>query len=104
NLQQPRALGVEEIGRRYRGRITFESLADIQATLPTADPARIAADAAALAEHWMTPKGGFVFSDYGDDAAIGATPEAKLAMYEAFSKVSGEVYGRPLPPPVLPAR
>ena len=39
NLQQPRALGIEEMGRLYRGRIAFESLCDIQATLPTGDKA-----------------------------------------------------------------
>jgi hypothetical protein len=103
NLQQPRALGIEEIGERYRGQIVFESLADIQATLPSGRPARIAADAEALAEHWMSPEGGFVFSDYGDDRAIGASPGAKMVMYRAFSRVSEEVYGNPLPEPVVPA-
>ena len=99
NLQQPRALGIEEIGRRYRGKITFESLADIQASLPTGRADLIEADARALAQHWMLPEGGFVFSDYGDGAAIGADPEAKLTMYRAFSRVSEELYGAPLPEP-----
>lgn len=97
NLQQPRALGIEEMGSRYRGKITFESLSDIQATLPTDDTARIAADADALAKHWMLPEGGFVFSDYGDGQAIGASEHAKTAMYESFSRVSESVYGKPLP-------
>ncbi|MFW6303918.1 MAG: uroporphyrinogen decarboxylase family protein [Candidatus Sumerlaeota bacterium] len=97
NLQQPRALGIEAIGRRYRERIGFESLSDIQATLPTGDRARIEADARALAEHWMSPKGGFVFSDYGDSRAIGTTDDSKYAMYEAFSRVSQKIYGKPLP-------
>jgi hypothetical protein len=99
NLQQPRALGISEIGRRYRGRITFESLSDIQASLPTGDPRVIAADAQALAEHWMSARGGFVLSDYGDGAAIGAGPEAKMIMYRAFSDVSRALYGGPLPEP-----
>ncbi|MBD3242730.1 MAG: hypothetical protein GF331_19215 [Chitinivibrionales bacterium] len=97
NLQQPRALGIDEMGRRYRGKITFESLADIQATLPSADLSRIEADARALAEHWMLPEGGFVFSDYGDGGAIGASEKAKTIMYEAFSRVSADLYGKPLP-------
>ena len=99
NLQQPRALGIEEIGRRYRGKIAFESLADIQATLPTGKPELVEADAWALAEHWMMPEGGFVFSDYGDDAAIGAAGDMKKTMYRAFSKVSEDLYGNPLPEP-----
>ena len=99
NLQQPRALGIEEIGRRYRGRITFESLADIQATLPSGSRERIREDARALGEHWMLPAGGFILSDYGDGRAIGAEPEAKLTMYREFSEVSKRIYGRPLPEP-----
>ncbi len=100
NLQQPRALGIEEIGERYRGRITFESLSDIQASLPSHDASRIESDATALAQHWMTREGGFVFSDYGDGRAIGADPDAKMTMYRAFSRVSEDLYGNPLPEPI----
>jgi hypothetical protein len=99
NLQQPRGLGIEDIGQRYRGRIAFESLADIQATLPRGDAESISADAQALGEYWMSPSGGFVFSDYGDGRAIGATTETKVIMYRAFSQVSLELYGSPLPEP-----
>ena len=100
NLQQPRALGIEEIGRRYRGRIAFDSLADIQATLPTGDRAKVDEDVAALMEHWATPEGGFVFSDYGDDTAIGVKdPTIKRHMYERFSQASERLYGEPLPEP-----
>jgi hypothetical protein len=98
NLQQPRALGIEEMGRRYSGRITFESLADIQSTLPSGSQAQIAADAEALMRHWARPDGGFVFSDYGDGEAIGVTnPKTKPAMYEEFSRLSEKVYGERLP-------
>ncbi len=103
NLQQPRALGIPEIGERYRGRIAFESLADIQATLPTGDAGRIRRDARELAEHWMTSAGGFILGDYGDSAAIGARQESKVIMYEAFSEVSEDIYGEPLPPLPVPA-
>ncbi len=97
NLQQPRALGIEEMGARYRGKITFESLSDIQASLPSGDPEKIVADSRLLEQHWMLREGGFVFSDYGDGQAIGAPLEAKRTMYEAFSDVSKELYGKPLP-------
>ncbi len=97
NLQQPRALGIEEIGRRYQGKLAFESLSDIQATLPSGDSSRIEADAHDLAHNWMLPTGGFIFSDYGDGRAIGVEPKAKITMYNAFSRVSEDMYGRPLP-------
>jgi hypothetical protein len=104
NLQQPRALGIEEIGRRYRGRIAFESLADIQHTLPTNDRKRVEEDVAALMAHWASPEGGFILSDYGDDAAIGVTdPGIKRYMYEVFSAYSEQLYGQPLPEPQVGA-
>ncbi len=84
NLQQPRNLGIEEIGRRYRGRICFESLCDIQTTLPRGNPQEIREEAAFLLEQWATPEGGFILSDYGDDEPIGVSLEAKRIMFEAF--------------------
>jgi hypothetical protein len=84
NLQQPRNLGIEEIGRRYRGRICFESLCDIQATLPRGDAHDIREEAALLLDRWATADGGFVLSDYGDGTAIGVPEETKRVMLDAF--------------------
>ncbi len=99
NLQQPRALGIRKLGERYAGRIAFQSLADIQATLPTGDRVQVAQDAAMLMAHWARPEGGFVFSDYGGDAAIGVRDvHLKRFMYDQFSQLSAQLYGEPLPP------
>lgn len=84
NLQQPRALGIKEIGKQFAGRICFESLCDIQATLPFADADEIRAEARLLLEHWATPQGGFVLSDYGDGEAIGVPLWKKEVMLNAF--------------------
>jgi len=84
NLQQPRNLGIEEIGRHYAGRICFQSLCDIQMTLPWKDADAIRAEVDLLLEHWMTPEGGFVLTDYGDGAAIGVPIEKKRIMLQAF--------------------
>ena len=84
NLQQPRALGIEEVGKQYAGRICFESLCDIQATLPYADADEIRAEARLLLQHWSTPAGGFVLSDYGDGQAIGVPLWKKEVMLQAF--------------------
>jgi len=86
NLQQPRALGIEEIGRRFAGRICFESLCDIQATLPFKGAEEIRAEARLLLEHWATPEGGFILSDYGDGEAIGVPLWKKEAMLDAFQE------------------
>ncbi len=84
NLQQPRALGIDEIGDRYAGRICFESLCDIQATLPFEDKKEIRQEARLLLDHWATPKGGFILSDYGDGEAIGVPLWKKTVMLDAF--------------------
>lgn len=100
NLQQPRALGIAEMGKRYRGRIAFESLADIQTTLPKNDRPGVDFDAQELSRHWMSPDGGFVFADYGDDDGIGIRDSGiKRYMYDRFSEVSARVYGERLPAP-----
>jgi hypothetical protein len=84
NLQQPRALGIEAIGEQFRVRICFESLCDIQHTLPFKGPDEIRAEARLLLEHWSTPQGGFILSDYGDGEAIGVDAEVKRCMLDAF--------------------
>ncbi len=84
NLQQPTNLGIEEIGRRYRGRICFESLCDIQTTLPWRSAEEIRAEARLLLRQWATPSGGFILSDYGDGRAIGVSDEKKRVMLQAF--------------------
>ena len=84
NLQQPRALGIEDIGQQFRGRICFESLCDIQHTLPFKDTMKIQEEAHFLIDQWATSTGGFILSDYGDGRAIGVEPEVKRTMLSAF--------------------
>jgi hypothetical protein len=84
NLQQPAALGIEEVGREFSGRICFESLCDIQHTLPFKDAGAIREEARLLLERWATPSGGFILSDYGDGQAIGVDPGKKRIMLDAF--------------------
>ena len=86
NLQQPRALGIEEIGERFAGQICFESLCDIQATLPFKGSGDIRDEARLLLDHWATDEGGFVLSDYGDGAAIGVPLWKKEVMLRAFQE------------------
>jgi len=86
NLQQPLALGIDEIGRDFAGKIAFESLCDIQKTLPKGDRAEIAAQAKQLVRQWGTPQGGFILGDYGDENAIGVDPSLKTFMRQSFQQ------------------
>jgi hypothetical protein len=83
-LQQPRTLGIESIGEKYRGKVCFASLCDIQHTLPSCSHEEIAAEARLLLEQWATPRGGFVLIDYGDGEAIGVSRDKKQVMLDAF--------------------
>ncbi len=83
-LQQPKALGIEEVGRRFRGRICFASLCDIQHTLPFADDSAIWEEAKLLLREWATPDGGFILIDYGAGHAIGVDQDKKAVMLDAF--------------------
>ncbi|MBU0607251.1 MAG: hypothetical protein KKI08_05160 [Armatimonadetes bacterium] len=88
NLQQPTNLGIEEMGRDYRGRICFESICDIQMTLPHGTDEQIRREAKLLLDHWSTPQGGFVLSDYGDGRAIGVPDDRKRLMLRAFCEMA----------------
>ena len=87
--QQPNTLGIEEISKRYRGRICFESIVDTQSTLPSGTYDEIRAQAHQLLDAWSTPAGGFIVSDYNDAEAIGVTLDRRVVMFEAFAEKAG---------------
>jgi hypothetical protein len=87
NMQQPRTNGIDEVGRAFAGRLCFETLCDIQKTLPAGDRGAIAAEAEHLMRAWGTPDGGFILGDYGDHEAIGADPEVKAFMLGEFRRL-----------------
>ena len=87
NMQQPRANGIEEIAKQFAGKVCFESLCDIQMTLPPGNRVVITAEARQLMRTWGTPRGGFFLGDYGDHVAIGAQPETKDFMLGEFRRL-----------------
>lgn len=91
NIQQPRTLGIEEISRRYRGRICFEPTIDIQTTYPHGTYEEIRQEAKTLIEMWGTPKGGVIATDYEDPVAIGVSNDRRKVALSAFKE-----FGRPV--------
>ncbi len=85
NMQQPRAYGIEEIGRLYAGKICFLTTVDIQSTLPRGIDREIIDEAELLVKSWSTPEGGFIVFNYGDPAAINVRPEISRVMFAAFN-------------------
>jgi uroporphyrinogen decarboxylase len=84
NMQQPRACGLVEFGRQFRGRVCFLSTVDIQSTLPRGIAQEVRDEAALLVEHWSVPAGGLIVFDYGDPEALAVRPEMTGVMFDAF--------------------
>ncbi len=84
NMQQPRAYGLVEFGRQFRGRVCFLATADIQATLPKGDSAAVREEVALLVRHWSTPAGGLIAFHYGDAEALGVPPDMASVMFREF--------------------
>lgn len=84
NMQQPRVYGIEELGRRYAGRIAFLATVDIQSTLPSNNPVAIREEAHKLVDTWGTRDGGFIVFNYGDPEGINVKDEMCAVMFEAF--------------------
>lgn len=86
NMQQPLTNGINEIGRQFAGKVCFETLCDIQRTLPAGDRGEIDRQAGELMRKWGVPKGGFILGDYGDPNAIGVDVENKAYMLDSFRR------------------
>jgi hypothetical protein len=86
NLQQPRAYGIQTLGRQFAGKACFLTTADIQATMPSGNLEAIRAEVRELVENWATPRGGFIVFNYGFDEAIGTTAEATETMFREFER------------------
>lgn len=83
-LQQPRVLGIEEIGRRFAGKVCFLGCCDIQRTLPSKDEKVIRKEAGLLLDCWATEDGGFILQDSGNGEDLGFGTEPLKIMLDAF--------------------
>ena len=84
NMQQPKAYGIQELGKVYAGKTCFLTTVDIQATLPKENPEDVRAEARELVKHWSTPAGGFIVFNYGDSEGIGVTDSIAEVMFKEF--------------------
>jgi len=93
NMDQQKNMGIELLGSRFGGRITFFSPVDIQAVLPTGDLDEIKEYALDMVELLGRPEGGLIPKCYSDPVGAGHSPEATDAMCGEFFKISKEKYG-----------
>ena len=89
NMQQPRAYGLVEFGREFRGKVCFLTTVDIQSTLPRGVEQEVREEARLLVENWSTSDGGLIVFNYGDPASLAVDPKMTGAMFDEFVKLQG---------------
>ena len=89
-MDQQENMGLDLLGKRFGGRITFWCPVDIQNTMARGSLQEICAYCRKMVAALGRPAGGFIARWYGDPAAVGHTQEAIKAMGEEFLKLSRE--------------
>jgi len=90
-MDQQENMGVELLGERFGGRITFWCPVDIQNTMVHGSLDDIRAYCRRLAQCLGRPEGGFIAKWYPDPAGAGHRREAIDAMSAEFARISEEM-------------
>ena len=93
NVQQQENMGLELLGQRFGGRITFWCPVDIQTVMAHGSLDEIRAYCRKMAECLGRPEGGLIFQWYSDPVAAGHSPEAVKAMSQEFLRLSRAAQG-----------
>lgn len=91
-MDQQENMGIDFLGRRFGGRITFWCPVDIQQTMVRGSLDDIRAYTRRMVKTLGRPNGGFIAQWYSDPIGAGHRPEAVAAMCEEFLKVGDELY------------
>jgi uroporphyrinogen decarboxylase len=93
-MDQQENMGLENLGERFGGRITFYCPVDIQKTMVYGSLDDIRAYCRRMVRALGRPEGGFIPKWYGDPKGAGHTQEAIDAMCTEFLRISDEMYSR----------
>ena len=93
HMDQQENMGLNVLGKRFGGRLTFFCPVDIQTVMPRGNHDEIRAYCRHLVKAFATPQGGFIPRWYTDPRGVGHSEEAIKVMCEEFLKLSKEVYG-----------
>jgi hypothetical protein len=88
HMDQQENMGLELLGRRFGGRLTFFAPVDIQKTMANGTDEQVRAYCHQMAQHLGTEKGGFIPRWYGDPVGAGHRAGAIQAMSEEFVKIA----------------
>ncbi|HOM80826.1 MAG: hypothetical protein GX785_14585 [Armatimonadetes bacterium] len=85
-FDQPELHGIDWLSEHFGGRMHFWCPVDIQRTLPTRDPERIARAAEEYVQKLGAFGGGFIAGYYGSNEALGLDPEYQAIASRAFMR------------------
>jgi len=88
-MDQQENMGLELLGKRFGGRITFYCPVDIQATMARGTLDEIRAYARKMVATLGRPEGGFIAKWYSDPKGAGHRQEAIDAMCDEFVRLAG---------------
>jgi uroporphyrinogen decarboxylase len=94
NLYSPDLLGIEEIGKKYKEKITFFSSIDHQYTLGNGGEGEIRSDIERVVKSWGSEKGGLIlyFADL-NAAGMGISNERQKMIVDIISQYT-DAYGK----------
>ena len=87
-MDQQENMGLETLGQRFSGKITFFSPVDIQTVMNTASQQQIRQYCHKMVEHLGSIKGGFIAKYYIDSKSAGHSQKALKAMCQEFLKIA----------------
>ena len=93
HMDQQENMGLELLGSRFRGKITFFATVDIQNTMCKGSPDDIREYCLKMARELLCIEGGFIPRWYTDPEGAGHRREAIDTMCREFLKISQEIYG-----------
>jgi len=90
-MDQQKNMGLETLGKRFGGRISFYSPADIQAILPYANETELRAYCREMFNN-LWHNGGFIPKLYSDMSGAGFSAESENIMCDEFLKIGKELF------------
>lgn len=93
HMDQQENMGLELLGERFGGKLTFFAPVDIQRTMVSGSVDDIRQYCRKMVELLGRKDGGFIPRWYTDPVGAGHSPEALRVMCEEFLKISKEIYG-----------
>ena len=88
-FDQPTLHGIDNLNKRYGGKVAFWCPVDIQKTLQTKDAELIRAEAKALCDKLGAHHGGFIAGYYGDNIALALDASVQDIACRAFVEFGG---------------